>query len=107
MSSRSYILQIRLWHQSLKSIHYRTLCIFQNKKKQQICESKHGGDKRHVIPPMSKHGGDISPPSPPGFTPLFVYWLIIVFIIILICFILYYILYMYHCHIVYCITMCE
>ena len=29
-----------------------------------------GGDKRHVIPPMSKHGGDISPPSPPGFTPL-------------------------------------
>ena len=32
MSSRSYILQIMLWHQSLKSIHYRTLCIFQNKK---------------------------------------------------------------------------
>ena len=29
-----------------------------------------GGDKRHVIPPMSKHVGDISPPSPPGFTPL-------------------------------------
>ena len=28
------------------------------------------GDERHVIPPMSKHGGDISPPSPPGFTPL-------------------------------------
>ena len=29
-----------------------------------------GGDKRHVIPPMLKHGGDTSPPSPPGFTPL-------------------------------------
>ena len=32
MSSRSYILQIMIWHQSLKSIHYRTLLIFQNKK---------------------------------------------------------------------------
>ena len=29
-----------------------------------------GGDKRHVIPPMSKYGGDTFPPSPPGFTPL-------------------------------------
>ena len=43
-----------LMHQSLKSIHYRTLLIFQ-KKKTQICGSK--------------HGGDTSPPSPPGFTP--------------------------------------
>ena len=66
MPSRSYILQIRLWHQSFKSIHYRTLLIFQNKKKQ-ISGSKHGGDKRHVIPSMSKHGGDT---SPKGFTPL-------------------------------------
>ena len=32
ISSRSYILQIMLWHQSLKGIHYRTLLIFQNKK---------------------------------------------------------------------------
>ena len=32
-----------LWHKSLKSIHYRTLLIFQNKK-QQIWGSKHGGD---------------------------------------------------------------
>ena len=68
MSSRSYILQIMLWHQSLKSIHYRTLLIFMNKK-QQIGGSKHGGDKRHVIPPMSKHGGDISPPSPQDLRP--------------------------------------
>ena len=32
MSSRSYILQIMLWYQSLKTIHYRTLLIFQTKK---------------------------------------------------------------------------
>ena len=70
MSSRSYILQIMLRHQSLKSIHYRTLLIFQNKKKPTDLRVKTWGDKRHVIPPMSKHGGDISPPSPPGFTPL-------------------------------------
>ena len=70
MSSRSYILQIMLWHQSLKGIHYRTLLIFQNKKNNRFEGQNMGGDKRHVIPPMSKHGGDISPPSPPGFTPL-------------------------------------
>ena len=69
MSSRSYILQIMLWHQSLESIHYRTLLIFQNKKATDL-RVKTWGDKRHVITPMSKHGGDISPPSPPGFTPL-------------------------------------
>ena len=69
MSSRSYILQIMLWHQSLKNIHYKMLLIFQNKKTTDL-RVKHGGDKRHVIPSMSKHGGDISPPSPPGFTPL-------------------------------------
>ena len=54
ISSRSYILQIMLWHQSLKSIHYRTLLIFQNKKK--LEGQNMGGDKRHVIPP---------PPPPP------------------------------------------
>ena len=32
-----------------------------------------GGDKRHVIPPMSKHGGDISPPSPPRIYALGLY----------------------------------
>ena len=67
MSLRSYILQIMLWHQSLKSIHYRTLLIFQNKNKQQIGGSKHGGDKRHVIPPPPPHvktWGDILPSSP-------------------------------------------
>ena len=61
MPSHSYILQIMLWHQSLKSIHYRTLLIFQYKKKRFEGQNMGGGDKR----PMSKHGGDISPPSPP------------------------------------------
>ena len=72
MSSRSYILQIMLWHQSLKNIHYKMLLIFQNKKTTDLRVKIWWGDKRHVIPPMSKHGGDISPPPPPppGFTPL-------------------------------------
>ena len=72
MSPRSYVLQIMLWHQSLKvkCIHYRTLLIFQNKKATDL-RVKTWGDKRHVITPMSKHGG-IHPPIPPGFTPLIV-----------------------------------
>ena len=66
MSLRSYILQIMLWLESiLKSIHYRTLLIFQNKKNNRFEGQNIGGDKRHVILPMSKHRGDISPPSPP------------------------------------------
>ena len=70
MSSRSYILQIMLWHQSLKSIHYRTLCIFQNKKKPNRFEGPNmGGDKRHVIPPMSKHGGIYHPHPPQDLRP--------------------------------------
>ena len=73
MSSRSYILQIMLWHQPLKSIHYRTLLIFQNKKNTTDLKVKHGeGDKKHVIPPpMSKHGWDISPSSPQDLRPCF------------------------------------
>ena len=59
MSSSSYILQIMLWHQSLKSIHYRTLFIFQNKKTNRFEAQNMGGDKRHVIPPMSNMGGGI------------------------------------------------
>ena len=78
MSSRSYILQIMLWHQSLKSIHYRTLLILQNNKKNNRFEGQNmGGDERHVIPPPCQNmGGDVSPPSPPGFTPLIcgIYW---------------------------------
>ena len=70
MSSRSYILQIMLWRQSLKSIHYRTLLIFQNKKPTDL-RVKTWGDKRHVIPPCQNMGGIYHPhPPPPGFTPL-------------------------------------
>ena len=69
MSSRSYILQIMLWHQSLKSIHYRTLLISQNKKKTTDLRVKTWGDKRHVIPPCQNMGRYITP-IPPGFTPL-------------------------------------
>ena len=57
-----------LLHQSLKSIHYRTLLIFQNKKTTDF-GSKHGVDKRNVIPPMSKQGGHTSPPSPQDLRP--------------------------------------
>ena len=70
MSSRSYILQIMLWHQSLKNIRYKMLLIFQNKKTTDLrVKTWGGGDKRHVILPMSKHGGDISPPSPQDLRP--------------------------------------
>ena len=54
-----------LWHQSLKTIHDRRLLIFQNKKTDLKVKIWGGGDKRHVVPPMSKHGGDTSPHSPP------------------------------------------
>ena len=70
MSSRSYILQIMLWHQSLKSIHYRTLLIFQNKKKPTDLRVKTWGGLKTCHPPMSKHGGGYITPIPPGFTPL-------------------------------------
>ena len=71
MSSRSYVLQIILWHQSLKSIHCRTLLIFQNQKNPTDLRVNTwgGGIKKHVIPPCF----DIHPPPhppPPGFTPL-------------------------------------
>ena len=72
MSSRSYILQIMLWHQSLKSIQYRTLLIFQNKTKRFEGQNM-GGDKRHVIPPMSKHGGIYHPYPPQDLRPCLLY----------------------------------
>ena len=72
MSSRSYILQVMLWHQSHKSIHYRISLIFQNKKNNRFEGQNMGGNKRHVNPPplCQNMGVDISPLSPPGFTPL-------------------------------------
>ena len=70
MSSRSYILQIMLLHQSLNSIYYRTILIFQNKKTTDLrVKTWGGGDKRHVIPSMSKHGGYTSPPSSQDLRP--------------------------------------
>ena len=54
MSSRIYILQIMLWHQSLKSIHYGTLLIFQSQK----------------ATDLRVKGCLLSHPLPPGFTPL-------------------------------------
>ena len=69
MSSRSYILQTMLLHQSLKSIHYRTLLIFQNKKNNRFEGQNMGGIKDMLSPPCQNMGGYI-PPIPPGFTPL-------------------------------------
>ena len=65
MSWHSYILRIMLWHQSLKNIHYRTLLIFLNKKKQQIWGSKHGGGIKDMLSPPCQNMGGIYHPHPP------------------------------------------
>ena len=71
MSSRSYILQIMLWHQSLKRLHYRTLLISQNKKTNRFeDQNMGGGDKRHVIPPCQNMGGYITP-TPQDLRPCY------------------------------------
>ena len=64
-----------LWHQSLKSIHYRTLLIFLNKKTTDL-RVKTWGNKRHVSPPppppppcSNMGGGYTSPPSPQDLRP--------------------------------------
>ena len=64
MSSRSYILQIMLWHQSLKSIHYRILLIFQNKKTNRFEGQNMGGIKDMLSPPCQNMGGYITPIPP-------------------------------------------
>ena len=64
MSSRSYILQIMLWHQSLKSIHYRTLLIFQNKKTNRFEGQNMGGIKDMLSPHVKTWGGYITPIPP-------------------------------------------
>ena len=61
-----------LWHQSLKSIHFRTLLIFKNKKNRFEGQNMGVGDKRHVIRPHVKTWGGYITPIPPGFTPLIV-----------------------------------
>ena len=71
MSSRSYILQSMLY-QSLKSVHYRTLLILQNKTTTDLrVKTWGGGIKDMLSPPCQNMGGYITPiPPPPGFTPL-------------------------------------
>ena len=69
MSSRSYILQIMLWHQSIKSLHYRTLLIFQNKENNRFEGQNMGGIKDMLSPHVKTWEGYITP-IPPGFTPL-------------------------------------
>ena len=59
-----------LWHQSLKSTHYRTLLIFQNKKNRFQGQNMGGGDKRHVMPPCQNMGVYILPIPPPGIYAL-------------------------------------
>ena len=64
MSSRSYILQIMLWHQLLKSIHYRTILIFQNKKNNRFEGQNMGGIKEMLSPHVKTWGGYITPIPP-------------------------------------------
>ena len=68
MSSRSYILQIMLWHQSLKSIHYRTLLIFLNKNNRFEGQNK-GGIKDMISPPCQNMGRIYHPHPPQDLRP--------------------------------------
>ena len=65
MSSRSYILQIMLWHQSLKSIHYRTLLIFLNKKTTDLRLKTWGGGIKDMLSPPCFDIYHPHPPHPP------------------------------------------
>ena len=60
MSSCSYILQIKPWHQLLRSIHYRTLLIFQNKKNNRF-EGKNMGGIKDMLSPHVKTWGIYHP----------------------------------------------
>ena len=65
MSSRSYILQIMLWHQSLKNIHYKMLLIFQNKKTTDLRVKIWGGGIKDMLSPPCQNMGGIYHPHPP------------------------------------------
>ena len=55
-------------YQSLKSIHYRTLLIFQNKKKTNRFEGQNmGGGIKDMLspPPCQNMGGGVHQPHPP------------------------------------------
>ena len=61
-----------LWHQSLKSIHYRTLCIFQNKKNYRFEGQNIGGIKDIYMlssPPCQNMGGIYHPHPPQDLRP--------------------------------------
>ena len=53
-----------IWHQSLKSIHYRILLIFQTKKNSRFEGQNMGGIKDMLSPPCQNMGG-IHTPHPP------------------------------------------
>ena len=53
-----------IWHQSLKSIHYRTLLIFQTNKNNRFEGQNMGGIKDMLSPPCQNMGG-IHTPHPP------------------------------------------
>ena len=71
MSSRSYILQIMLWHQSLKNIHYKMLLIFQNKKNNRFEGQNMGGIIDMLSPPCQNMGGIYHPHPPQDLRPWF------------------------------------
>ena len=51
---------------TVKKVNFFTI----NVKFKVILSSKSGGIFVQAIPPTQKSGGDTSPPSPPGFTPV-------------------------------------
>ena len=67
MSSRSYILQIMIWHQSLKSIDCETVdSNFPEQKKNNRFESQNmGGIKDMLSPPPCQNMKGIFHPHPP------------------------------------------
>ena len=62
-----------LWHQSLKSIHYRTLFIFQNKKTNRFERQNMGEIKDMLSPNVKTWGGYLPHPPPPKIYALVYY----------------------------------
>ena len=54
-----------LWHQSLKSIHYRTIFIFLNKKTTDLRVKTWGGGIKDMLSPPCQNMGGIYHPHPP------------------------------------------
>ena len=66
MSSRGYISQIMLWHQSLKSIHYK---FSRTKKNRYEAQNMGGGIKDMLSPPCQNMEGGYITPSPQDLRP--------------------------------------